>query len=246
MFPVTVKSCGASDHNLVGYTRYSRESKGPPKTIRKRSYKSFVIKDFLNDLQKVNWSNVYLTLDVDESTRTLTALFREVLDRHAPWVVFQQRKKFAPWITKETESLMKVRDNLKSDVVKLTQQGGDVSLAWTNYKKVRNQINNRRKYEERKFKLEKVKSSLGSITDTWRTAKNFMGWEKNSGVPTQLNVNGALLTKSGDIANAINHFFIDKVKKIRLGITHVANTFTHCSQIMKKKSAHFPLVMCLL
>ena len=56
--PVRVIPCGTSDHDLISYTRYSKEPKGASKTIRKRSYKNFKLDKFLNDLGLVNWDDV--------------------------------------------------------------------------------------------------------------------------------------------------------------------------------------------
>jgi hypothetical protein len=46
---VVVTPFGGSDHDLKGYTRYSRDPPQPARTIRKRSFKSFVAEDFLAD-----------------------------------------------------------------------------------------------------------------------------------------------------------------------------------------------------
>ena len=56
---------GHSDHDVIGYTRYSKEPPSPAKTIRKRSYKKFLPEKFLHDLKKANWVNVYQNVDVD-------------------------------------------------------------------------------------------------------------------------------------------------------------------------------------
>ena len=66
---------GGSDHNLIGYVRYSADTLGiKSNTIRKRSYKEFDQEKFLADLRIVDWSLVYQSLDVDLAAHNLANL----------------------------------------------------------------------------------------------------------------------------------------------------------------------------
>ena len=77
--------------------------------MRKRSYKTFVEEDFLRDLRTVDWSEVYQSDDPDTSTEIFTRKFIDVLNLNAPWIVFQQKKHYKPWITENTKELIKTR-----------------------------------------------------------------------------------------------------------------------------------------
>ena len=94
--PVTITPCGTSDHDMISYTRYSKEPHSPPRTIRKRSYKHFVEEKYLEDLAKVKWDDILCCTDLDMATDLLTRKLKYVLNVHAPWVIFQQRKSFCP------------------------------------------------------------------------------------------------------------------------------------------------------
>ena len=63
---------GASDHNLIGYTRYSKLPPQPSTTIRKRSYKDFDKNKFISDLNKLDWTDVYTCFDIDAAVEMLT------------------------------------------------------------------------------------------------------------------------------------------------------------------------------
>ena len=80
----TVTACGASDHDIVSYTRYSKAPPSPARTIRRRSYKNFIEEDFVTDMAAVDWSEVYLATDVDTATSIFTRKFVNVLNVHAP------------------------------------------------------------------------------------------------------------------------------------------------------------------
>ena len=238
----SVTAFGSSDHDLIGYTRFSKDPASPAKTIRKRTYKKFNPRDFLTDLRNVDWSDVFVCDDVDHATEILTLKFKSVLDHHAPWKVFQHRKKYVPWLTEETIQLMKARDEWKHAAVSLAKSGQDATEAWAEFKKIRNQVNNRRKFEEKAFKSAKITSTLHSAAETWRTVKNFMEFDNNSGPPSQLCINGVLITKAAHIASEINNFFINKVRLIREGINQLPTSFVKCLEIMNSK--HCRLSLC--
>ena len=238
---VTTIPFGNSDHNALSYTRFAKDPKLPVRTIRRRSYKGFVLQDFLTDLRNVDWTVVYACYEVDAAVETFSLLFKTVLDRHAPFVTFQQRKSFTPWITPETLALMKIRDTAKSNASALSKNGLDSSMIWASYKKLRNQVNNRLKFEEKSFKLQKFSENAKSPAECWKTAKSFMNWQSSSGPPSQLQVNGNLISRASDIATEMNSFFINKVKRLRSEIPFRFNNFQSCHQIMKGKSCSLDL-----
>ena len=107
----TVTTSGCSDHDMIGVIRLSKEPPSVPRTIRKRSYKTFNKEKFLEDLAREDWNEVLACPDLDECVSIFTYKFRQVLNVHAPWVRFQQKKHFKPWITDRTKGLMKERDS---------------------------------------------------------------------------------------------------------------------------------------
>ena len=104
---------GASDHNLIGYTRYSKLPPQPSTTIRKRSYKNFDKNKFISDLNRFDWTDVYTCFDINAAVEMLTLKINTILDIHAPWVMYQKRKHHAPWLSNDTLKLMSERDILK-------------------------------------------------------------------------------------------------------------------------------------
>jgi hypothetical protein len=106
---------------------------------------------------------------------------KSLLDVHAPWIQFQQRKFFCPWLTEETQQLMLQRDRLKEKAKELAIRDsnfGPVSdeqgEAWKEFKIVRNRINNTKKNEEHNFKKSKIEENLSNPAVIWSTAKSFM------------------------------------------------------------------------
>ena len=243
---VTVTSAGTSDHDMISYSRLSKEPPIPARTIRKRSYKNFNKDNFLEDLSKVTWDEVYTCDDVDTATAIFTRKLCYVLNVHAPWVQFQQRKFFSPWITSETKELMSQRDMWKQRFKDLAtmNSGREASPeqieAWGQYKAFRNIVNNRKKTEEVKYKSSKITENLDCASKTWKTTKMFMDW-KTTGTPHQIEVDGRLVTQARLIAKYMNEFFIDKVQTIRLAMGQTLENLSTCTRIMINKKIKLSL-----
>ena len=236
---------GASDHDIVSYIRYSKAPPSPARIIRRRSYKEFIEEDFITDLAAVDWSDVYAANDVDVATEIFTIKFRSVLNQHAPWIIFQLRKNYSPWLTEETKTMMKLRDFWKEKAKDLAVANPGVASeeqkqAWSEYKKLRNKINNRKGFEETNYKRDKILQDIDDPAKVWGTTKAFMNW-KSPGTPSQIEVNNQLITSAREIAKLMNQFFIDKVRLIRAGMGHVVTNLAQCKSIMENKRCSLSL-----
>ena len=129
---------------------------------------------------------------------------------------------------------MKLRDTwkLKAKQLAATNTGEEASeeqiFAWGEYKRLRNKINNMIGMEEIKFKRKKVEENVGDTARIWKLAKGFMNW-KNTGIPTQLEENGSLITRARTIAQVMNQFFIDKIKVIRQNMATAVFNMAPCN-----------------
>ena len=79
---------GSSDHLPVMVTKYSREPRSQPKTIKKRNYKNFRPADFLNDVKEHvedgSFEKVLSNKNVDEASAIFSGIFGTILSNHAP------------------------------------------------------------------------------------------------------------------------------------------------------------------
>ena len=108
------------------------------------------------------------------------------------------------------------------------------------FKKVRNKINNQKKSEEYRYKVERIETNINSPEKTWQTAKEFMGW-KQQGAPEQLQVNGNLVTKPQTIATYMNQYFLEKVNNIRNNLQKSECDISICQNIMSGKKCQLSL-----
>ena len=122
---VKIITNGASDHDQVSYTRYSKDPPSPARVIRKRSYKNFKVDEFIEELDTVDWTEVYACVDVDVAAEVFGRKFRFIVNKHAPWVKIQARKHFLPWLSIQTKGMMKLRDKWKYKAKQLSSSRED-------------------------------------------------------------------------------------------------------------------------
>ena len=194
---------------LIFAIRYSRAIKTSPRYVRKRRYKNFDPDQFIAAVKQITWLDLYLTNDVNQAVQLLSDKITFILDSMAPLRTIQVRTSYAPWLSKETINLMKERDTLQK---KASETGSRED--WVKFKSVRNKINNRLKYEERYWQKAKLDQCGDNSKSVWKNVKGILNW-KSSGSPNQLFYKGALVTKSQDLADAQNEYFVDKITTIR-------------------------------
>ena len=112
--------------------------------------------------------------------------------------------------------------------------------AWRQYRKYRNQINNRKRHEQKLYKAEKLTEVADSPGIVWKTAKSFMGW-KSPGTPSQIKVNNELITSAKEIAQHMNEYFIQKVLDIRSGMQVADFSLSRVKGIMGNKNCKLQL-----
>ena len=194
---------------MIFATRYARSIKSSPNYIRKRSFKNFDPSDFIHAIQQVSWLEVYLCTELNQAVKLLSTKITAILDRMAPMKTFQIRNNYCPWLSQLTKDIMLERDRLQKVAAESRNQED-----WKTYKKLRNQVNNRLKSEEKTWQRLKLIECGQDSSKLWKTVKGILSWT-SSGSPSQLFHDGKLWTRPQEVATVQNEFFLDKVKQIR-------------------------------
>ena len=108
-----VIAAGSSDHLAVITTKFSREIRNQPQVIRKRSYKSFNIENFLREIKYTDFSEVAAEADINLAETKFSKIFSSVLNNHAPIKIFQNRKNYVPYFSDSLKQDMAIRNELK-------------------------------------------------------------------------------------------------------------------------------------
>ena len=207
--PIQKFQCGGSDHMVICAVRYTKASVNHPKYICRRRYRNFDQDKFTKMVNNLSWEQLLNCEDIDTVVNMFTTQILQILDELAPMKKIQLRSNYSPWISNETLDMMKNRDALHRYAT-LSQSHED----YREYKKLRNKINNRLKYEEKKWQSVKLSEIGSNSAKTWKTLKGILGW-KSSGPPSKLFYKGSLHTKAIDIANSQNEFFVEKINNIK-------------------------------
>ena len=89
-----------SDHLGVLVVKAAKEVRTSPNTTKKRVYKNFSKEAFLEDvkLAKENgqFSPIFETEDIDRSTEIFRRKLTEILEKHAPLKIIQNRNNYVP------------------------------------------------------------------------------------------------------------------------------------------------------
>ena len=76
---------------------------------------------------------------------------------------------------------------------------------------------------------------------TWKNVKGILNWQ-SSGSPSKLFYKGSLRTKSQDIADSQNDFFIDKINQIRSNLpAPIADPLSKLRSLMMGRQCSFKL-----
>ena len=221
---------------LITGIRNSKAIRSCPKYIRKRCYKEFDQILFVDEVRKLNWLDVYLSEDVDVAVHLLSEKLTGILDKMAPLRTIQIRTNYNPFISEETLKMMKERDKLQK-IASETKNKDD----WKTYKQLRNKVNNRFKDEEYKGKRQALEECGENSAKIWKKVKSILNW-CTSGSPNKLFYEGKLQTKSQDIADSQNDYFVGKVNQIRSKMPPpLSDPLAKLKKLMRGRTCSFSL-----
>ena len=204
-----VVSNGGSDHKMIMCTRYTKQTIAKPRMVSKRSYKNFDPYVFLNRIRSLPMWQVYSCGDPETAVKVLSKFINDILDDLAPVKRFQVRRQYCPWISSETKVLMNERNLAQQKAEKFKCEEW-----YSKYKFLRNKVTCRLRAEKHSWIREKLSACSNDSGRTWKNVKGWLGWI-SGGPPKQLFDGSKLCNKPSELANIMNNFFIDKVKKIR-------------------------------
>ena len=201
---------GKSDHLGVIITKTSKEVRTYARTTRKRVYKNFKKEDFLHDIEEAKkagkFNAIFTTDSPDDAFDTFSNSFCEVLDRHAPIKVIQNRNEYVPYISPHLKQLMAERDKSKEVAAKSGNvEDHDI------YKNKRNKVSTLLKQAEKNHYNDKFNDDNLSTKNLWKTAYEVLG-KCRSSFPSQILHGGKLVSNPKEIATEVNNYFVNKIK----------------------------------
>ena len=136
--------------------------------VTKRSFKDFDELAFQQEIRNTSWWNIYESTDVDNAVQLFTTKINSIIDKMAPIKTFQTRNKFCPWLSKETQCLIKERNRAQAE---LSEKKTDINHK--KYKKLRNEVTKKLRNDKQQWKKQKLKNCDNNPGKLW---KNILGW----------------------------------------------------------------------
>ena len=236
--PIQVINCGASDHKLVGCTRYSKSMKKSVRYVTKRCYKNFKKHEFISEVRKISMWPIYECEDVYIALKMLTNEVTTILDKMAPIKTIQIRQNYAPWLSAETRQLMSERD-LAQKVAIETRFESD----WAIFKRLRNRVNRILKTEKRNWQRAKFKicEDENDSRQIWKNVKSWLNWT-TSGAPTQLFYAGRIENRPIRMAECMNSYFVNKIENLIANLDpSEADPLSNLHRLMSNRKCVFSL-----
>ena len=112
---------------------------------------------------------------------------------------------------------------------------------WRAYKNLRNTATSILKSEKREWEKHKLNGANHNPETIWRNVKSWLSWG-NSGPPSKLFIGGEMLTSPSRVSDAMNNFFINKVRLLRGKIPVAGEDPLHkLRESMKNRSCSFSI-----
>ena len=227
---------GMSDHKIIKVTRFSKAFKQQPRYIRKRMFKNFDPSVFKSLVCAANLDEILPLGNVNLAAEMLVKKLNRVLDEIAPVKTVQLRANYVPGLQNDTKQLMVERDRLHA-----IAESSDSPEDWRQFRSARNMVTASIRRDKKLWEKAKLDNCKNNSDQTWKTVKSWLSWGR-SGPPTQLVVDGELLSKPSVLSNTMNNFFLDKIKKLRSTIhPPKSDPLKKLKEAMKHKQCSFKL-----
>jgi len=164
---------------------------------------------------------IYITKSLDFNLYDKSLIFLVMRQNRVKWV------QLPPWLSREILTDIKARDNLK-------QQAKTDLMAWSENKKVRNQVTNNIRYSKRKYYEGNIDKHKDHPKLLWRTLKNAINLNTKSSVPGSINIENTIINDQKQIADAFNAHFSTVAQ--RLTNNNVQNQRKSTDDVPKKNN----------
>ena len=197
----------SSDHAIIHFTRKTCYTGHTEQVQERRCFKYYFKDIFKEELAYKNWEAVLGEQDVDRAVEMLSKNITSVLDRHAPVKTFTMKSPKKKTVSNETKKEIIKRDKLSEEYKRLKSE--DSKLAWIASK---NKVVGLLKRDNNRMNSQ----NLNTPNKAWQHINNNRGPRAiRGGPPTKLVINGSETNNSKKIAEEMNRFFINKIKKNR-------------------------------
>ena len=200
-----------SDHNVISVTARMKDRVQQVLEVEKRMWKNLDPQLLISDLKEADWTELLASSNIDVINGILEETLRTALDKQAPVRTIQVRNSYKNWVTTDLKDKMTTRDTLR-ETARLSGEAED----WTRYRQCRNEVTK----DTISAKDQHFRHRFEVAVDN-NDAKQIFGLAKElSGItscsqPTSFLIEGRLVRKPKDLANAQLEHYATKIENLR-------------------------------
>ena len=166
--PETILQCNnltrpVADHNLITTVIRLKGKAGSNQEYMKRKWKDFSTKEYLEEVNKVEWEQIYKIKNVDLAYHFIESNLQRILNKMAPITKCQTNKKFKNWISKETKDLMEQRNTQWN-----TAKGTNLTEDWNKYRKTKNYCTTRMRLDRKNYMNKLFENSENQVRNLYK------------------------------------------------------------------------------
>ena len=191
---------GLSDHcGIYGYIKNCK-SEEVPQQIRCRSFKSFDVDKYREDIRKMvdesSFNENIAEKDVNNAFNTWINIMKEAADKHAPWKQFKRKKEQAhiPWFNEEISNITKTK-NMYLKLYQMYNRPEDKKL----YKISKNKQTHLKRKLKREYYTNKINQYEGESSKMWNILKDVTNHNYKEDITPDI--------VNKETANRFNSFF---------------------------------------
>ncbi len=205
--PVRVLPDSYTDHHPLLVPLPLSKIPASLKVLHRRDFKRVSGSALLMHVNAEALSRVFAEEDVDKIAEIVVGETQKVLDKLAPLERIVVKDSPTPlYLQRSTRRLMQDRDR--------AAQRRD----WPLFRRLRNLAARQVRKDRLNSNLDLLNRCGGNSKEVWHLANSLTGRSNTSGPPPSLEYDGQLVQGDAKLAEIMNKFFVEKVKKIRADI----------------------------
>ena len=194
-----------SDHFPIFYIDYTKSITVKDQFISRRTYSNQNTVKFINELDNLNWGDIYSCNDAQTSYTVFQTRFSELYDKCFPRKTIKLNyKNRKPWLTEGLKRSIRVKNRLYRKYRKC-----DTQEAEANYRKYRNKLTFLLRNAERDHYDSLLMKYKNNLKRSWSVIKDVIQRKKVDKVCSKFYINNKCVSDKNIISEAFNNYFIN-------------------------------------
>jgi hypothetical protein len=194
--------------------------------IYKRDYSKYNETDLINQVEAINWQNLFLSHGADPSNMfdSFYSEISSIIDKNIPIKVLSRKERKVqskPWVTPGIRKSIHIKNMYYKKYLRTKSQ-----KFYSRFKKFRNKINHLVRMSKNNYYNNYFNNHLNDSKLVWKGIRQiiYMKAPTSSAIPTKIINNGQEITETQKIAEAFSKYFAEIGDKLASDIPNVSKS----------------------